>query len=82
MEQVSVGSVTVTRYICEHLNSFPLSVLVRVTETHDLLCSGGGVWGGHVGGCEGEGEIGMVYVYYFYLLLLFIIIYYFFKEKG
>lgn len=37
--QVSVGSVTLVRYICEHLNSLPLSVLVRCIETHDLLCS-------------------------------------------
>jgi len=37
--QVSVGAVTVVRYVCEHLNSLPLSVLVRALETHDLLCS-------------------------------------------
>lgn len=37
--QVSVGCVTLVRYVCEHLNSMPLSVAVRALETHDLLCS-------------------------------------------
>ena len=37
--QVSVGCATLVRYMCEHLNSMPVSVLVRTLETHDLLCS-------------------------------------------
>lgn len=37
--QVSVGAVTLMRYICEHINGLPLSVLVRVIDTHDILCS-------------------------------------------
>ena len=37
--QVSVGCATILRYVCEHLNSLPLSVLVRALETHDILCS-------------------------------------------
>lgn len=39
MVQVSVGAVTLMRYLCEHVNGLPLSVLVRILETHDILCS-------------------------------------------
>lgn len=27
------------RYVCEHLNSMPMSAMSRVLDTHDLLCS-------------------------------------------
>jgi len=36
--QASVGCTTLTRYLCEHMNALPLSVLTRATDTHDLLC--------------------------------------------
>jgi len=36
--QLSVATTTLARYLCEHMNSLPLSVLTRATDTHDLLC--------------------------------------------
>lgn len=36
--QLSVATTTLARYLCEHLNTLPLSVLTRATDTHDLLC--------------------------------------------
>ena len=36
--QVSVGCATLARYLCEHINQLPLSVMARATDTHDLLC--------------------------------------------
>lgn len=35
--QVCVGCTTLARYLCEHLNSLPLTVMTRVLDTHDLL---------------------------------------------
>jgi zinc finger MYND domain-containing protein 10 len=37
--QVAVTSVAVLRFLCEHLESLPLSVINRMLMTHDVLLS-------------------------------------------
>lgn len=35
--QTSVGCASLIRYLCEHINGLPLSVMTRFIDTHDLL---------------------------------------------
>lgn len=35
--RVCISSVALARFLCEHANSMPLSVVSRITDTHDIL---------------------------------------------